>query len=416
MLIKKTKINFREESMKKVLSIVLLAVVTLVSISLEATGRRNCNTGTRCCFPCVFSGAGTTELGQLENSIISPLPNLGFLGFNAQNYSRVKKCPIFEYNGIDRVTNQPFAQGDEAGIDQTIKGLTLFGGTLCLPNESDLCQNGGDLLNFPVVMDATVVITRIADPDPITALDLAKRFSGALGSVFVRSDRDGSTSFLTEYLAKSLDGKVIRDIWCIPAGSITCFGCGGFTIVEWAEAFPNGDPDNITPVMGPVAMMQEVDANPGSYGYIGWRDFQALQAQYPNVNVVSIEVGVNMFVEPTSVTIGNQLANLTTVPANLLIDTIGSNRQAMAAGFPSDAYPMASPANIVVRCCQFSKCQVIELRKFLYYLATVGQATAAHFELAPLSPEIISQYIKNLNLLQYSEDCIDNTVLKCCEC
>jgi hypothetical protein len=167
-----------------------------------------------------------------------------------------------------------------------------------------------------------------------------------------------------------------------------------------------------------MEMMQKVNDTSASFGYIGWQDFLALKDNYPNVKLVSIEtVALQTFVSPSSVTIRNQLAILNSVPADLLIDTIGSNTQGNGVNNPlAGAYPMASPANIVVRCCQFSKCQVIELRKFLYYLATVGRGNAEQFKLAPLSPKIISQYIKNLNLLEYSEDCIDNAVLKCCEC
>jgi ABC-type phosphate transport system substrate-binding protein len=353
------------------------------------------------------------------------------LGLNAQNYSRVKKCPIFEYNGVDHVTNKPFGQGDEAGINQTIAGVTLFGGTLCLPDELQLCQHGGDLLNFPVVMDATVVITNGGPNMEKEAGEIGSLFSGSLGtSVFVRADRDGSTSFLTEYLANSLPGNPDTGDgqWCIPPGSDACFGCGDFSADQWAGAVVGGlgIPGLITPVTGPVAMMAAVQAvsplDATVYGYIGWQDFQALKStgDYNNVNFVAIQSNTDsgdQFVSPSAESIGKQLMNLQLpVRPDLLIDTIGSNTQGNNGNPLADAYPMASPANIVVRCCQFSKCQVIELRKFLYYLATVGQGNAEQFGLAQLTPEIVSQYIKNLNLLESSEDCIDNAVLKCCEC
>ena len=150
-------------------------------------------------------------------------------------------------------------------------------------------------------------------------------------------------------------------------------------------------------------MISDVNSTAGSVGYAGFNN--VLVEGPAAVEVAAVQNPSGAFIVPTVASIEAAVVGIT-VPKNLLIDSINSTN--------ATAYPIATPTNIVVRDCQVSCCQAVELRKFLYYYATVAQGNAEPNGFGKLSSAIVQQFVKNLNLINSSEGCVSEKVKQCC--
>jgi ABC-type phosphate transport system substrate-binding protein len=243
--------------------------------------------------------------------------------------------------------------------------------------------------NFPNAgisnLDSTVQITIVVRgntqcPPNADCADLA------LGS--------GSTGFFTKYLSTStkLDPNTL---W-------TLDGNGTFSEQAWREAY--GTPAGLLGTYDFAATSQDVidkvNATQGAIGYVGFNNFLIAGSNASNTHVAAVQSNVPNqkkpkapnFIVPSAFSIGLAITNFGPVPQNLLINTINRSNN-------PNAYPIASPTNIVVLRCQGSQCQVDELKNFLFFVATTGQASVEGLGFGRLSKAIINQYMNNLSLL-----------------
>ena len=337
------------------------------------------------------------------------------------NYNEIHNCPQFAYNGTNPITGLPYATGSSAGVSQTEAGTVLFGGT-DVPPSASLVYPTGDLLNFPIVVAAVAVIYNLpmqTTPLNLSAAQIAGIFSGkyltwgAVGAsnlnpvyattaitIVVRGDSSGSTGDLNEYLS-TYPGLT-------PAWTQTGNGSSsttGFSAAQWQAAWTGLPTVNSTYVFatGTGAMLSDVNGTTGAVGYAGFNN--VVVEALADVDVAAVQNPSGAFIVPSVASIEAAIVGIT-VPKNLLIDSINSTN--------ATAYPIATPTNIVVRDCQVSCCQAIELRKFLYYYATVAQGNAEPNGFGKLSSAIVQQYVKNLNLINSSEGCVSDKVKQCC--
>lgn len=419
----------------------------LLSFSFLLSAGRDCRN--QKCNPAVFPGAGSTLQGQTVDPTTG-LPITTNESIMVQltamyNAGKSNCSPTFTYNADIPGTSTPFAQGSGAGITQTSNGTVFFGGTDNNPTPAQVAA--GCLLTFPVAVAGIAIIFRLDGlvlktvagvPQPINftravlakiyngtyttwgdvASDVSTPFLGTTGldttlSIFpvVRGDSSGSTFDFTTFLSADLadwptpnPAPVGNGPFCINGGPAVP-GCLA-TANMWSFAVAD-TPNRFIVGVGTNNVLAGVNGKNGAIGYVGYNNYVAANAAgaVPNVLVANVD---DIAPNPTSFALA--------LPSTLTPEQCDFNFNTLNNALSSShaCYPIASPTNLVVRCCQQTNCQVIELRKFLAFVATSGQTVAVADGFGALNQAYIDQYLANLANLRSSESCVNYNVT-CCD-
>jgi phosphate transport system substrate-binding protein len=178
-------------------------------------------------------------------------------------------------------------------------------------------------------------------------------------TVVHRSDGSGTTQNFTKYLTKAAP-----TVWTLGSG----------TTVNWPADTQTGN--------GNAGVAQVVKATDGAVGYVDYADAKTSQLSLAGIKT---SAGV---VQPTLEGASNALKGIT-INADLTYDPINSQ----AAG----AYPITSPTWIIAYKTQTDKNKGEVLKAFLTFLLTDGQKTANDSEFAPLSSDLASKALAQVN-------------------
>lgn len=313
---------------------------------------------------CMYRGSGSTAAQPYYNRVIA-------------QFNRLFPQSLFAYAGV----------GSGAGVTAFLAGQTQYAGTDNFLTDAQLAANP-DILHFPtallgvslaynlpgnpsIKLNANVLskiylgtITMWNDP-ALVALNPGVTLPSIPIVVVFRSDGSGTTDLFTTFLYISNIG--------YPQ-----------SLVGTLVPFPGGT----IGVVGSPAVVAAVEANTGAIGYVS---FDVVQELDPSLTVASIINTSGNAIAPSIDAFEAALVGVS-IPTDLRILSLNTANP--------DGYPIANPTFIIVHSFQPNPLQAMNIRQFLYFIATQGQLIAPTVFLAPLPPAVLAQYRLNLLAIQ----------------
>jgi len=312
----------------------------------------------------------------------------GFLQRVIQAYNAAHPTPVFTYPGNN---------GSGAGVTGVINKQLNFAGSDVPPTQAQI--NAGHAKNC-ILIPVPVALTGIAFayhlprytlPLKLTAQNIADILTGK-----IKFWDDPAFFALNPHLAGEVGRlrikPVVRTNGSGSTGDINAFLRSALGAAKWPFTGIQA-PTPVPPGFGntnsvgranSVQVAEYVNATPGGFGYVGFNVVKT--GSYLNVKTASIKNKSGNFIAPTLVTIGNVLK-----AQNVGLNTINSP--------VPDAYPIASPTNVIVCQCQSQQNERF-LEGFLEYVIEQGQNFAPAKFLVKLNAQLRQLAHTNINKIR----------------
>lgn len=260
---------------------------------------------------------------------------------------------------------------DFAGSDGLVKpedvakfkgGEFLYVPTVAAPITVSYNLSGVDDLKLDADTVAKIFQRQITtwDDDAIKALNPDADLPATAITVVHRADSSGTTENFTKYLTAAAP-----DTWTLKSGST----------VEWPAETQAGN--------GNSGVAQAVKDRPGAIGYVDLSDAKASQLQF-----AQLKNKTGKFVTPEVDAATAALAGITANP-DLSYNPLD------AAG--DDAYPITAPTWILIYKNQTDPAKAQVIKSFLTFLLNDGQELAPEIDYAPLSDDLRSKALAQLD-------------------
>jgi phosphate transport system substrate-binding protein len=310
------------------------------------------------------------QLSETGSSLMAPLFTLWGPAYHAQ---------------FPQVSISTASSSSGKGLSSAAAGTADIGASDAYLSPADVTEYA-NLVNIPLAVAALMVIYHVPGVGPSTHLKLdgtvlARIFAGQIttwddpairnlnpgvtlpGTAIVlvhRADTSGSTFLFTSYL----NAQDPAD-W-----SSSLIG----TTVAWP-----GQPGEIG-ATGSTGIISAVHDTPGAIGYVGVSYLAAVTKDSEGEAALGNSAG--NYVLPTASTIQAGLASFTNTPPNETISLIN--------GSGAEVYPIINYEYAIVSISQASPTRAQDLRAFLDWAISTGNAQLAQVNFQPLPPSVVT--------------------------
>jgi phosphate transport system substrate-binding protein len=310
------------------------------------------------------------QLSETGSSLMAPLFTLWGPAYHAQ---------------FPQVSISTASSSSGKGLSSAAAGTADIGASDAYLSPADVTEYA-NLVNIPLAVAALMVICHVPGVSPSTHLKLdgtvlARIFAGQIttwddpairnlnpgvtlpGTAIVlvhRADTSGSTFLFTSYL----NAQDPAD-W-----SSSLIG----TTVAWP-----GQPGEIG-ATGSTGIISAVHDTPGAIGYVGVSYLAAVTKDSEGEAALGNSAG--NYVLPTASTIQAGLASFTNTPPNETISLIN--------GSGAEVYPIINYEYAIVSISQASPTRAQDLRAFLDWAISTGNAQLAQVNFQPLPPSVVT--------------------------